>query len=75
MIETHETTTLAAGDSAVRGTPIEVAVARLRAAGLRITQPRIAILNALIRRDKPASIEQIHNDLKGNQPGHAKKST
>ncbi len=66
MIETHETTTLAAGDSAVRGTPIEVAVARLRAAGLRITQPRIAILNALIRRDKPASIEQIHNDLKGN---------
>jgi len=46
--------------------PIEVAVKRLRQAGLRITQPRIAILNALIRRDRPASIEQIHNDLKGN---------
>lgn len=43
--------------------PLEVACARLKSAGLRITQPRIAILESLIRRDKPASIEQIHRDL------------
>ncbi|MBL9207907.1 MAG: transcriptional repressor [Opitutaceae bacterium] len=66
MIDTPETNTVLASDSSAAGTPIEVAVARLRAAGLRITQPRIAILNALIRREQPASIEQIHNDLKGN---------
>lgn len=44
-------------------TPLEVACARLKSAGLRITQPRIAILEALIRRSLPASIEQIHQDL------------
>jgi len=43
--------------------PLEQACARLKSAGLRITQPRIAILETLIRRDKPASIEQIHRDL------------
>ena len=43
--------------------PLESACARLKAAGLRITQPRIAILETLIRREKPASIEQIHRDL------------
>jgi len=35
----------------------------LKAAGLRITQPRIAILTALIKRGQPTSIEQIHGDL------------
>jgi Fur family ferric uptake transcriptional regulator len=44
-------------------TPIAVACARLRSAGLRITQPRIAILNALIKRGQPTTIEQIHDDL------------
>jgi len=66
MIETPESNPVATTSSSTAGTPIEVAVARLRGAGLRITQPRIAILNALIRREQPASIEQIHNDLKGN---------
>jgi Fur family ferric uptake transcriptional regulator len=42
---------------------IDVACARLKAAGLRITQPRVAILEALIKRSAPASIEQIHGDL------------
>lgn len=42
---------------------IDVACARLKAAGLRITQPRVAILEALIKRSQPASIEQIHGDL------------
>lgn len=36
---------------------------RLRDAGLRITQPRIAIINVLISRAQPVSIEQIHTDL------------
>jgi Fur family ferric uptake transcriptional regulator len=43
--------------------PIEMAITRLKASGLRITQPRIAILEAMIRFGQPASIEQIHNDL------------
>jgi len=42
---------------------IDVACTRLKAAGLRITQPRVAILEALIKRAQPASIEQIHGDL------------
>jgi Fur family ferric uptake transcriptional regulator len=42
---------------------IEVACNRLKAAGLRITQPRVAILEAMIKRAQPASIEQIHGDL------------
>jgi Fur family ferric uptake transcriptional regulator len=42
---------------------IDVACSRLKAAGLRITQPRVAILEALIKRTQPASIEQIHGDL------------
>lgn len=44
-------------------TPLDLACARLKSAGLRITQPRIAILDALIKRSLPASIEQIHGDL------------
>lgn len=46
------------------GSALEQACARLKAAGLRITQPRIAILGAMIRRGEPATIEQLHNDLK-----------
>ena len=42
---------------------IELACSRLKSAGLRITQPRVAILEALIKRVQPASIEQIHSDL------------
>jgi Fur family ferric uptake transcriptional regulator len=42
---------------------IDVACARLKSAGLRITQPRVAILEALLKRTAPASIEQLHNDL------------
>ncbi len=42
---------------------LDQACARLKSAGMRITQPRIAILNALIKRAQPASIEQLHEDL------------
>tara|TARA_R110002020_G_scaffold267940_1_gene483125 strand:+ start:774 stop:1319 length:546 start_codon:yes stop_codon:yes gene_type:complete len=42
---------------------IDVACARLKSAGLRITQPRIAILEALLRQDEPITIEQLHAGL------------
>ena len=54
---------LAAVSPAKSPASIDVACARLKSAGLRITQPRVAILEALLKRTAPASIEQIHNDL------------
>lgn len=42
------------------------ACARLKASGLRITQPRVAILKTLIEHAGPASIEQIHQGLNIN---------
>lgn len=42
---------------------VELATARLKSAGLRITQPRLAILAALSKRDQPTSIEQLHVDV------------
>lgn len=39
---------------------VETATDRLRAAGLRITQPRLAILAALSQRDQPITIDQLH---------------
>ena len=50
-------------DSSRAGSPLDLACARLKSAGLRITQPRVAIIEALIRRGQPASIEQLHQDL------------
>ena len=44
--------------------PLNQAIGRLRSAGLRVTQPRIAILEVLIQFGQPASIEQIHDVLK-----------
>ncbi len=43
---------------------VEAACASLRDSGLRITQPRIAILGVLIGRNQPVSIEQIHGELR-----------
>ncbi|MET0261897.1 MAG: transcriptional repressor [Rariglobus sp.] len=59
----HPLTNYSASTQSVSGA-LEQACSRLKAAGLRITQPRIAILNALINRSQPATIEQIHLDLK-----------
>lgn len=42
---------------------LDAACARLREAGLRITQPRIAIISVLISKAQPVSIEQIHAEL------------
>lgn len=43
--------------------PLEVATAKLKSAGLRITQPRLAILAALSKRAQPTSIEQLHEEV------------
>ena len=39
------------------------ACARLKAAGLRITLPRVAILTTLFRQNQPVTIEHIHDNL------------
>lgn len=62
--QTNHPLTNVSADSPVQGTALEQACSRLKSAGLRITQPRISILNALIKRSEPATIEQIHLDLK-----------
>ncbi len=43
--------------------PVELATTRLKSAGLRITQPRLAILAVLGRHEQPTSIEQIHEEV------------
>jgi Fur family ferric uptake transcriptional regulator len=42
---------------------LDQALTQLKNAGLRITQPRIAIITALLKRNHPSSTEQIHADL------------
>ena len=42
---------------------VEFATSKLKSAGLRITQPRLAILAALSNRAQPTSIEQLHADV------------
>jgi len=51
------------GKSLRSPSPIELATSKLKSAGLRITQPRIAILSVLSKRDQPTSIEQLHADV------------
>jgi len=45
-------------------TQLKLACERLRAQGLRITKPRIAIINALAVQKHPVSIDAIHSGLK-----------
>lgn len=49
-------------------TPLQAAIAKIRGAGLRITQPRIALLTLLIESDSPVTIETIHRDLQKKHP-------
>lgn len=42
---------------------VELATAKLKSAGLRITQPRLAILAALSKNAQPTSIEQLHEEV------------
>ena len=54
-----------AGDGKALGQvdSLELACRSLRTASMRVTKPRTAILAALINRDSPTSIEQLHQKL------------
>lgn len=55
---------LAAVDSPVAPeSAIDAARSRIRTAGMRITKPRIAIIEALQRHEGPISIERIHQEM------------
>ena len=45
------------------GSPLEEARTRIRQAQMRITKPRIAIIESLIRHEGPLSIERIHQEM------------
>src|SRR5450432_2399089 len=44
-------------------TPLDEARDRIRNAQMRITKPRIAIIQSLIEHEGPVSIERIHQDI------------
>lgn len=56
---------LAAVDSAAASleSALDLARSRIRAAGMRITKPRIALVESLQRHQGPVSIERIHQDV------------
>jgi Fur family ferric uptake transcriptional regulator len=51
------------GQSANPESAVEMARARLRSAGLRVTQPRLAIIEAMEGNAGPVSIERIHQAI------------
>ena len=46
--------------------PLEEARTRIRNAQMRITRPRIAIIESLMQHEGPVSIERIHQDIGAN---------
>jgi Fur family ferric uptake transcriptional regulator len=55
---------LAAVDSpATPESALDIARSRIRKAGMRITKPRIAIIESLQRHEGPISIERIHQEV------------
>ncbi len=60
---TSPTQTSSPQDKTDAKTAVATATARLKAAHLRITQPRLTILAAMFRRSQPESIETIHEAL------------
>ena len=65
MIASTQTNHPLAGSKPAAKTPsaIEVATAKLKSAGLRITRPRLNILATLNKRSQPSSIEELHESL------------
>jgi Fur family ferric uptake transcriptional regulator len=65
MIASTQTNYPLSGNVKATRTPsiVEMATFKLKAAGLRITQPRLAILAALGKRAQPTTIEQLHADV------------
>ena len=43
--------------------PLNEARVRIHNAGMRITRPRVAIIESLLKHDGPISIERIHQDM------------
>jgi len=67
MIASTQTNHPISGVKDAKGpTPVEVACTKLKEAGLRITQPRVAILAALIKEARPISIDTLHGELGTN---------
>ena len=65
MIASTQTNNPLTGNGKASRAPssLELATSKLKSAGLRITQPRLAILAALGNRAQPSSIEQLHEDV------------
>jgi Fur family transcriptional regulator, ferric uptake regulator len=65
IASTQTNSPLSGNGKTVAMTPsaVELATSKLKSAGLRITQPRLAILAALSKRLEPTSIEQLHEDV------------
>ena len=65
MIASTQTNHPLSGNGKTSRSPsaVEIATSKLKSAGLRITQPRLAILAALSNRAQPTSIEQLHLDV------------
>jgi len=65
MIASTQTNHPLAGAKSGAKTPsaIELATAKLKSAGLRITRPRLTLLAALNKRTQPSSIEDLHESL------------
>jgi Fur family transcriptional regulator, ferric uptake regulator len=67
MIASTQTNYPLSGNQTTKSTrppsAVELATAKLKSAGLRITQPRLAILAALSTREQPTSIEQLHVEV------------
>jgi len=61
--QTNHPLTGTARDAATPDSAVDLATARLKSSGLRITKPRLAILAALSKRTEPTSIEQLHVEL------------
>ena len=66
MIASTQTDHPIAGVTGKDQPPVEVACYKLKEAGLRITQPRVAILAALIKSGRPTSIDALHGELGPN---------
>jgi Fur family transcriptional regulator, ferric uptake regulator len=62
MIETHSKQSVA---SAALLNTVESGCARLRQAGLRITRPRVALIESLAAMKHPVPIEELHQTLRG----------
>lgn len=63
MIASTQTNAPLSGSGKGEGRPssqVELATSQLKSAGLRVTQPRVAILAALCQTDSPTSIEKLH---------------